>query len=373
MEAIGRLAGGVAHDFNNLLTVILGYAANLEYSVDAADPVASEAAEIRVAAERAARLTQQLLAFSRRQVMQSRVTDLNVVVAQLGTMLQRLIGTHITLETALDPGVWPVLVDPGQLEQVFMNLVVNARDAMPGGGTIAIRTKALHLHEPRREQGVPVAAGDWVVCEVADTGSGMPVAVVARIFEPFFTTKATGQGTGLGLSTVYGIIKQSGGYIFCESATGRGTTMRMYLPRTHEAIESREGAAAAPGHGAGTILVVEDEPSVRAFVSMVLEARGYRLLEAASGREAIDLLHRSHDAIDALITDVIMPEMSGVEVARRVVSEHPRAGVVYMSGYADEVLRHEHAAAGAVFLQKPFTPDVLLSRVRDVLHVAVEH
>jgi PAS domain S-box-containing protein len=371
MEAIGRLAGGVAHDFNNVLTVILGYAANLEYAPDASERVATEAAEIRVAAERAARLTQQLLAFSRQQVMQSRVTDLNAVVVQLGTMLQRLIGTHIALELALDAQPWPVLVDPGQLEQVFMNLVVNARDAMPGGGTIVIRTATRRLPAGRREQGVPIPRGDWMVCEVTDTGSGMTPAVLARIFEPFFTTKPTGQGTGLGLSTVYGILKQSGGFIFCESAVGRGTTMRMYLPRTHAAAEAPLGSQPSHADGAGTVLVVEDEAPVRSFVSMVLKTRGYRILEASSGREALDVLRRTRGSIDALITDVIMPEMSGVEVARRITAERPHIPVLYMSGYADEVLRHEHAPVGSVFLQKPFTPDVLLTRLREVIEAPV--
>ena len=370
MEAIGRLAGGVAHDFNNVLTVILGYATSLEYAVDPDDPLASQAAEIRVAAERAARLTQQLLAFSRQQVLQPRVLDLNDVVRQSSTMLQRLIGTHIELRAELDPSLWSVLVDPGQMEQVFMNLVVNARDAMPNGGAITITTRRVATRKARWEQGVPVPPGEWVIFEVTDSGTGMPPAVVARIFEPFFTTKPLGRGTGLGLSMVYGIIKQSAGFIFCESVPAQGTTLRVYLPRADAPAERLPGTRAASGNGAGTVLVVEDEPAVRALVGSVLRQRGYTLIEAGSAREAMGILRDFRGPLHLLVTDVIMPEMTGVELARRVVAERPLTPVLYMSGYADDVLRHEHALPGAAFLQKPFAPETLIERVREMLEMS---
>ena len=370
MEAIGRLAGGVAHDFNNVLTVILGYATSLEYAVDPDDPLASQAAEIRVAAERAARLTQQLLAFSRQQVLQPRVLDLNDVVRQSSTMLQRLIGTHIELRAELDSSLWSVLVDPGQMEQVFMNLVVNARDAMPNGGAITITTRRVATRKPRWEQGVPIPPGEWVIFEVSDSGTGMPPAVVARIFEPFFTTKPLGRGTGLGLSMVYGIIKQSAGFIFCESVPAQGTTLRVYLPRADAPAERLPGTRAASGNGAGTVLVVEDEPAVRALVGSVLRQRGYTLIEAGTAREAMGILRDFRGPLHLLVTDVIMPEMTGVELARRVVAERPLTPVLYMSGYADDVLRHEHALPGAAFLQKPFAPETLIERVREMLEMS---
>jgi PAS domain S-box-containing protein len=366
MEAIGRLAGGVAHDFNNLLTVILGYASHLEQELSPEDPVAIQATEIRGAAERAARLTQQLLAFSRQQVLQPRVVDLNETVANLSSMLQRLIGSHVRLDVQIGEGSWTVLVDPGQIEQVLMNLVVNARDAMPRGGTITIRTSTDRVLAPRLHQGVSIPSGDWVVFEVTDSGEGMPAAIVSRIFEPFFTTKALGQGTGLGLSMVYGIVKQSGGFIFCDSTPGRGTSMRVYLPRAQAAVEQAAPGVSVGTTRGGTILVVEDEPAVRGLLAAVLQKAGYRLYEAASGAEALAELERIAQ-LDLLITDVIMPEMTGVEVARRVVQLRPGTAVLYMSGYADEVLQHEDIVAGSSFMQKPFRPDVLMSKVRDMV------
>jgi PAS domain S-box-containing protein len=366
MEAIGRLAGGVAHDFNNLLTVILGYASHLEHELSADDPVAIQATEIRGAAERAARLTQQLLAFSRQQVLQPRVVDLNESVTNLTSMLQRLIGSHVRLDVKVEDGLWTVLVDPGQIEQVLMNLVVNARDAMPRGGTITICTNTERLATQRWLQGVPIPAGDWVVVEVADTGEGMPAAIVSRIFEPFFTTKALGQGTGLGLSMVYGIVKQSGGFIFCDSTPGGGTTMRVYLPRALAAVEQAVPGVTVGTARGGTILVVEDEPAVRGLLSAVLQKAGYKLHEASSGAEALAQIDRI-PKLDLLVTDVIMPEMTGVEVARRIVQLRPGTPVLYMSGYADEVLQHEDVVAGSSFLQKPFRPDVLMSKVRDIV------
>ena len=366
MEAIGRLAGGVAHDFNNLLTVILGYASHLEQELSPEDPVAIQATEIRGAAERAARLTQQLLAFSRQQVLQPRVVDLNETVANLSSMLQRLIGSHVRLDVQIGEGSWTVLVDPGQIEQVLMNLVVNARDAMPRGGTITIRTSTDRVAAPRLHQGVSIPSGDWVVFEVTDSGEGMPAAIVSRIFEPFFTTKALGQGTGLGLSMVYGIVKQSGGFIFCDSTPGRGTSMRVYLPRAQAAVEQAAPGVTVGTARGGTILVVEDEPAVRGLLAAVLQKAGYKLYEAASGAEALAELERIAQ-LDLLITDVIMPEMTGVEVARRVVQLRPGTAVLYMSGYADEVLQHEDIVAGSSFMQKPFRPDVLMSKVRDMV------
>ena len=370
MEAIGRLAGGVAHDFNNLLTVILGYASHLEMELEPGAPGMTQAQEIREAAERATRLTQQLLAFSRQQVLQPRVVDLNDTVRSLTSMLQRLVGPQIRLELVLEDGLWTVLVDPGQIEQVFMNLVVNGRDAMPRGGRIQIRTRTERLVTPRGRQGVSVPAGDWTVFEVSDSGDGMPAAIVSRIFEPFFTTKALGQGTGLGLSMVYGIVKQSGGFIFCDSAPGAGTTMCVYLPRALAAVErSLPGTGTAAAHG-GTVLVVEDEPSVRGLVAAVLHRAGYRLYEAGSGAEALAMLDRI-PRLDLLVTDLVMPEMGGVEVARRVLEARPGTPVLYMSGYTDDVLQHEDVVPGASFIQKPFRPDVLMSKVRDVAETSL--
>jgi len=366
MEAIGRLAGGVAHDFNNLLTVILGYASQLELELDPEAPAMAPAREIRESAERASRLTQQLLAFSRQQVLNPRVVDLNETVRNVASLLQRLVGPQVRLDLTLEDGLWAALVDPGQFEQVFMNLVVNARDAMPRGGRIRIRTQTERLVVPRMEQGVWIPAGDWTRFEVADSGEGMPAAIASRIFEPFFTTKALGQGTGLGLSMVYGIVKQSGGFVFCDSAPGAGTTMRVYLPRAlGEAEHAVPGVAGYASRG-GTILLVEDEPSVLGLLSAVLHRAGYRLHEAASGAEALEAL----DAIprlDLLITDVIMPGMGGLDLARRVLAARPGTPVLYMSGYADEALPHEDAVPGACFIQKPFRPDVLISKVRDIV------
>jgi signal transduction histidine kinase len=369
MEAVGRLAGGVAHDFNNLLTVITGRGQLLLARLHPADPVYRDVELIHKTAQRAAGLTHQLLAFSRKQVLQPRVVDLNALVGGMGTMLRRLIGEDIELVMELTPGVWPVKTDPGQIEQVVLNLVVNARDAMPGGGTLTLGTAnagpdgAFVLRHPG------ATVGAHVVLTVRDTGCGMDAETQAHIFEPFFTTKRVG-GTGLGLSIVYGIVKQHQGHIGVESAVGEGTQFRIYLPRAPEEPEPvEEGrAAVATPSGTETVLVVEDEAEVRALTCEVLEAKGYHVLEAADGRAALEVCRRHGGPIHLLLTDVVMPRMSGRELADQVAAVRPETRVLYVSGYTDDALGHRGVLdPGVVLLQKPFTPARLVERVREVL------
>jgi two-component system, cell cycle sensor histidine kinase and response regulator CckA len=370
MEAVGLLAGGVAHDFNNLLTVILGYGSLLasRFAPDAADR--EEIDEILRASERAAALTRQLLAFSRRQVLEPVVLCVNELIANLEKMLRRLIEENVELVTRLDPVLANVRADPGQLEQVIMNLVVNARDAMPKGGTLTIETANISLDDSYAQRHVAVQAGRYVMVAVSDTGTGMDAETQAHIFEPFFTTKEKGRGTGLGLSTVYGIVKQSGGNIWVYSEPGEGTTFKVYLPRVDATIDSGEQEAfdSPRAAEAETILLVEDDPSIRALARRVLEEHGYRVLDAGSGNDALER-HRSEvGVIRLLLTDLVMPGMGGAELAS--VLQEQRAGmrVLFMSGYTDDgVVRNGLLGSGRAFLQKPFTPSVLMRKVRDVL------
>jgi two-component system cell cycle sensor histidine kinase/response regulator CckA len=370
MEAVGQLAGGVAHDFNNLLTVILGYADLLATEAGRESSLAEPIHEIRKAGERAASLTRQLLAFSRKQLLEPIVLGVNELVGKLEKMLRRLIGEDVELVTRLDPSVSNVRADPGQLEQVIVNLVVNARDAMPRGGRLTIETADADLDEAYAQRHAAVRPGHYAMVAVSDTGIGMDAATQARIFEPFFTTKEKGKGTGLGLSTAYGIVKQSGGYIWVYSEPGHGTTFKVYLPSVMESSAVREARARAAdaGKGSETILLVEDEQSVRTLSRRILEVRGYRVLEAARGAEALELVRATADPIHLVLTDLVMPDMSGSELASRVVALRPAVRVLYMSGYTDDgVIHNGLLEQGGAFLQKPFTPEVLARKVRKTL------
>lgn len=370
MEAVGRLAGGVAHDFNNLLTAILGHADLLLDETSGDDRRGADLAEIKHAAERAAGLTRQLLAFSRKQILQPKVLDLNTVVASVGTLLRRLIGEDVELRIAPAEGLGPVEADPGQLEQVILNLAVNARDAMPRGGKLIIETANVELDAEYARQHVGVEPGPYVMLAVSDTGVGMDDEVKAHLFEPFFTTKAQAQGTGLGLAMVYGIVKQSGGFIWVYSEPGRGTAFKIYLPRLAACPQAATPAPATEGSlaGSGTILLVEDEEAVRRLASRVLEARGYTVLPAADGLQALDTVQRHPGAIDLVITDVVMHHMSGRELAELVRPRRPATKILYVSGYTDDaIVRHGVLEAGVVFLQKPFTPDSLARKVKEIL------
>jgi two-component system cell cycle sensor histidine kinase/response regulator CckA len=368
MEAVGRLAGGVAHDFNNLLTVINGYSEMVRDRLPPGDPARELVAEIARAGERAAGLTRQLLAFSRQQLVVPQVLDLNALVADTEKMLRRLIGEDVELAVDLEPDLGHVEADPGQIEQVLMNLAVNARDAMPQGGRLTIQTRNIRIDAAEsRPGGRP---GPYVLLAVSDTGCGMSEGTQARLFEPFFTTKGPGRGTGLGLATVYGIVQQSGGHIDVESARGQGTTFRIYLPRV-EALaptrKSHQGVRLRPG-GRETVLLVEDEAAVRALVRVVLREGGYTVLEARHGVEALRLAEQHTGPIHLLLSDVVMPELGGRELADRLAALRPGLKILYLSGYTDDaVLRHGVQEAEAALLQKPFTPDALALKVREVL------
>jgi two-component system cell cycle sensor histidine kinase/response regulator CckA len=370
MEAVGRLAGGVAHDFNNLLTVMIGRSQLLLRRLEAQDPVRPELELIQEAAGQAAELTRQLLAFSRKQVLRPTVLDLNSAVAHLGAMLKRLIGEDIVLVTELAPALGCVKADPGQIQQVVMNLTANARDAMPRGGRLTIETANVDLDATYARRHVGVPPGQYVMLAVTDTGLGMAPETQAHIFEPFFTTKGPGQGTGLGLATVYGVVKQSDGHIWVYSEPGRGTTFKIYLPRVNATVTPEEtdpnGAPLSPGHE--TILLAEDAPAVRALARDVLRAQGYTVLEAQHGREALTIGEQHAGPIHLLLTDVVMPEMNGRELAERLASIRPTTPILYMSGYTDNVVVHHGVLdRSAVFLEKPFTPAALVCKVRQVL------
>jgi len=369
MDAIGRLAGGVAHDFNNLLTAIVGHAELLKDQLKEGTPAFDDVSEIEKAAGRAAGLTQQLLAFSRRQVLQLKVLDLDAVVDGMQRMLRRLIGEDVQLGFAAGLASW-IKADPSQMEQVILNLVVNARDAMPTGGLIRIETSAREIGEAQAEH-LEIEPGPYVVLTVSDNGHGMDAATRARVFEPFFTTRK--QGTGLGLSTVYGVIRQSGGLIGVESQPGAGTVFTVHLPRVAMPTEAEAVApATAPADGTETILLVEDEDSVRDLAAKVLRQRGYQVLEAPNGSTALTVELGHTGPIALLLTDVVMPDLSGPEVARRVIERRPEIGVLYMSGYTDDaVLQHGVLKQDTPFLQKPFTPMVLASKVREVLDAVI--
>jgi two-component system cell cycle sensor histidine kinase/response regulator CckA len=370
MESIGRLAGGVAHDFNNHLTVIRGYCELMQVQMSDADPLLEKLEQIWLASERAAALTQQLLAFSRKQILAPIVLDLNSLVANLGEMLERLIGEDITLTTALQPELWSVTADPGQIEQVIMNLALNARDAMPGGGRLTIETRNVQLDATYAKTHPEAPAGACVLLAVGDTGSGMDEPTRARVFEPFFTTKEPGKGTGLGLATVYGIIKQSGGDILVYSEAGQGTTFKIYLPASQTQAKSPVAPQIRPVSRGGheTILLVEDEEMVRDLVRIALQAKGYTILEAGEGGEALSLAGQHQGTIDLLVTDLVMPEMSGRELAERLKALRPGIKVLFMSGYTDDaVIQQGVLMAQAEFISKPFSPSILASRVREIL------
>ena len=375
MEAIGRLAGGVAHDFNNILTAIGGYADLLMADFAPDDKRRGDIEEIHRATQRAASLTQQLLAFSRRQVMQPKVISLNALIPDIEKMLRRLIGEDILFATVLHPRVGNVRADPGQLEQVIVNLAVNARDAMPApnGGRLTIETRNVELDQLYAADHPGVTPGRYVMLAVTDTGVGMDEETKSRIFEPFFTTKARGKGSGLGLATVYGIVRQTGGHIWPYSEPGTGTTMRVYLPRVDDPADPIEHPSEVPPEslrGSETILLVEDEAPVRSVTRQLLERNGYTVLEAADGRTALSLINGEQDRVhvDLLLTDVIMPGMSGRELADQMKARRPQLRVLFMSGYTDDaVVRHGMLEPGLAYLEKPFRPPVLLRKVREVL------
>jgi two-component system cell cycle sensor histidine kinase/response regulator CckA len=375
MESIGRLASGVAHDFNNLLTVIQGYSTLMQARLPNGDPQMEMLDQIRLASERAAALTRQLLAFSRQQILTPAVLDLNELVANLHKMLGRLIGEDITLSMALQPELWSITADPGQIEQVIMNLVVNARDAMPTGGRLTIETGNVHLDDRYAQTHLEAPTGPCVLLAVTDTGHGMDEPTQVRIFEPFFTTKEAGKGTGLGLATVYGIVRQSGGHITVHSEPGQGATFKIYLPAgptvPEELAEPRFHLVSRGG--SETILLVEDEETVCDLVRRVLQAEGYTLLEAQRGDEALSLAGQHPGQIDLLITDVVMPQMSGRELAEQLKALRPQLKVLFMSGYTDDtVVRHGILTADIEFLPKPFSPGKLASKVREVLDKQID-
>ncbi len=367
MEAIGMLAGGIAHDFNNLLTIISGYSQLLLNVV--ADSERSSIEQILKASERAAQLTSQLLAFSRRKDLQPQAVDINRIVSGMSTMLRRLIGEHIELRLALANGLGAVHADPGQLDQVLMNLVVNARDAMAQGGKLVIETANVDLSEGYTGKDLGLRPGRYVMIAVNDSGVGMDQKTRERVFDPFFTTKEKGKGTGLGLSTVYGVVKQAGGTIDLYSEPQHGTSVKVYLPRAGDISEAERQAPAFTDAAGGreTVLVVEDEDAVRRLVRSTLERGGYRVLVASGGPEALDVSRRE-EHIDLLLTDLVMPQMSGVEVATRVRQDRPGIRILFMSGYTDRSLQETWALPESTeFLQKPFTPATLSIRVREIL------
>jgi PAS domain S-box-containing protein len=369
MEAVGRLAGGIAHDFNNILTAIKSYSELLIEDMAGNKGRVEDVQEIREAADRAAKLTRQLLAFSRQQILRPRVLDLNSTVHDLKSMLDRLIGANIELKTRLSPDIGMITADPGQIEQVLMNLVVNASDAMPDGGRIDMETTNVELDEEYARTHVATAPGPYVMLCVSDTGYGMTRETQARVFEPFFTTKEKGKGTGLGLSTVYGIVKQSGGSIWVYSEPGGGTTFKIYLPRVNEEADAKAAPALTNGKGGTeTILLVEDEDAVREVASRILRRQGYTVVEARNGADAMLQFTEGGREFDLIVTDIVMPEMGGLELAQRVREWTPDARILFTSGYTeDAVLRRNFLDPGAEFMEKPFTPARLAQRAREVL------
>jgi PAS domain S-box-containing protein len=369
MESIGRLAGGVAHDFNNLLTVINGYSQLVLAKLSAGDPLGAAIAEIHKAGERAAGLTRQLLAFSRKQVLEPRVLDLNRVVEEMRPMLERLVGEDVEVRVALKAESATVHADPHQLEQVIMNLAVNARDAMPGGGKLLIETAGVGRDESYARSHPEARAGRYVMLAVSDTGVGMNEETRRHIFEPFFTTKEVGRGTGLGLSTVQGIVEQSGGYIDVRSEPGHGTTFTLYLPRMEDVAADAGMPEAVPAAGGKeTVLVVEDQAEVRKYAAAALRAYGYQVIQAANADEALLLCEREAERIDLVLTDVVMPNLSGPELANRLEKRWPGIKVLFMSGYADDaVMHHGVLEEGTESIPKPFSPDQLAIKVREVM------
>jgi nitrogen-specific signal transduction histidine kinase len=373
MEAVGRLAGGVAHDFNNLLTVIMGYSELLLQKIGKESPMHEEVEEIKRAGERAASLTQQLLAFSRKQIIEPKVVHLDHLVAEMHKMLTRLIGEDIALQATTGKSLGSVKVDPGQFQQILMNLVVNARDAMPDGGKIVIETANVDLDEGYCAVHPYVKPGRFVMVAVSDTGKGMSEEVKAHIFEPFYTTKERGSGTGLGLATTYGAVHQAGGSIEVYSEVGIGTTFRIYLPRIEEEAvkpEKVDRPTDLPG-GTETVLLVEDEDTLRTLCERILGDLGYQVMPARNGAEAIAVAQKYGERIDLLLTDVVMPGMSGRELATQLVLHHPEMQVLFMSGYTDDAIgKHGVLDEGVSFIGKPYTPSALARKVRKVLDEA---
>lgn len=370
MEAIGQLAGGVAHDFNNILMAISGCSELLELKMPSGSPFLKEVREIKKAADQAASLTRQLLAFSRRQILEMKILDLNKVVADIEPMLLRLIGEQIELSIQPGKDLAQVKADSGQIEQIILNLAVNARDAMPQGGQLTINTSNVHL-KPEKEFPFEITAGPYVLLAISDNGVGMEEGTRLRIFEPFFTTKEEGKGTGLGLSTVYGIVKQSGGYILCQSAEEEGTTFRIYFPAVSPAPLSEEAASFVkeiPPAGSETILIVDDNDSVRTAIGALLEMHGYRVMLASNGQEAIKLSKELQTPLHLLITDMVMPQMTGPKLAEHLSSSHPSVKILFMTGYSREAVQKEYKNTGDFpFLQKPVPMNILLKKVREVL------
>ena len=370
LESVGQLAGGIAHDFNNLLTVINGFTALAMNDLPREDPVRNNLEEVKKAGDRAASLTRQLLAFSRKQVLQPEILNLDSVVTEMEKMLRRVIGENIDLRAVLEPKLGSVKADPGQIEQIVLNLVVNARDSMPSGGKVTIETDNVYLDEEYANNHVGVRPGQYVMLAVSDTGTGIDEETQARIFEPFFTTKELGKGTGLGLSTIYGIVKQSGGNIWVYSEVGRGTTFKVYLPRIDEEAQQyrRTSATGEVLRGTETVLLVEDEEMVRKLANQILATHGYQVLQAANGGAAVLTCERHLGPIHLLLTDVIMPEMSGPDLAEQLHRQRSGMRVLFMSGYTDDaIVHHGVLEEGANFIQKPFGPDALATKVRNVL------
>jgi signal transduction histidine kinase len=370
LEVVGQLAGGIAHDFNNLLTAITGYSHLSLRNLGPADPMRPNLEEIKKAGDRAASLTRQLLAFSRKQILQPKVLNLNSLITDLGKMLRRLIPADIEFVTVLRPEAAPIYADPGQIEQVLMNLVVNARDAMPLGGKITIETANVELDNEFARNYDSIKPGPHVMLSVSDIGCGMSPETQEHIFEPFFTTKEVGKGTGLGLSTVYGIVKQSGGSIWVTSELGLGTTLKIFLPqyaKQSEPVTVMSKPSELPS-GSETILLVEDESMVRLLVRSILEESGYDVLEATRGTEELRFCEDYKDPIHLMITDLVMPQMGGRELARAVEKLRPEIPVLYVSGYTDDVTTHNDLLDPSTsFLEKPFTPEVLSTRIRNLL------
>lgn len=370
LESIGRLAGGIAHDFNNMLTAINGYSELTLRRLASDDPLRQNIEEIRKAGGRSAELTRQLLAFSRRQMLQPKVVDIDQVVLDTSLMLKRLIGEDVELITLVGKNVARIQADPGQLSQVLMNLVVNARDAMPDGGTITIETRNVNLDEQYARQHVSVRPGPYVMLSVSDTGIGMDAETQKQIFEPFFTTKEVGKGTGLGLSTVYGIVKQSNGNVWVYSELGKGTAFKIYLPQFEEpnSVSLEPQPAASFSWGSETILIVEDEDMVRSLSREVLESCGYTVIVASNGVEALTVCEQHKDQIHLLITDIVMPQMGGRELAEKLSVAYPKVRVLFTSGYTDDaIVRHGIIEDDANFIQKPFNLDDLARKVRELL------
>ncbi|HEX2671411.1 MAG TPA: ATP-binding protein [Polyangiaceae bacterium] len=370
MEAVGRLAGGVAHDFNNVLSVILGYTSMIQEDLRPGEPLRADIDEIKLAGERAAQLTRQLLAFSRHQALETKVLDLNQLVGGMENMLRRLLGADIELTSLPAAQLWNVRADPGQIEQVLMNLAVNARDAMPQGGKLTIEVKNVELDQDYADAHHEVSPGSYVRLAVSDSGMGMDRATVARIFEPFFTTKEKGKGTGLGLSTVFGIVKQSGGHVWVYSEPSHGTTFKIYLPRAEgvAVTNTAEVVVSRTTRGAETVLLVDDDDQVRAVARGILRRLGYVVLEASNGGEALMIAEQHPAKIQLLLTDVVLPRMSGRQIAERIAAMRPGIDVLFMSGYTDDaVLQHGILESGVAYLQKPLTSESMARKVRQVL------